>query len=269
MANKTGSGILSKLLIVALSAAAAAMLALYLLQDQMVFPAPKNALDGPLPEGFSVVEISTPDGETLHSFFHPPQEGEATIIVFHGNADLASWQLGRGKKLADANFGVLLAEYRGYGESTGSASETGLFMDAEASYEFIRSKTSGPIGINAHSLGTGVALSLATRRDVFALVLDAPYDSILAIAKARFPFIPVGPFLRHPFRSDLLIPEIDKPILILHGTDDPVVPMSHARNLQKLGGDNISFVEFEGAGHQLTGFGSVEHAIEFFRSRLP
>ena len=95
------------------------------------------------------------------------RKGEATILVFHGNADAAIRQTKKGRALAEEGFGVLLVEYRGYPGSTGTPSETGLYADGRAAYDFVFRQREQLIGLYAHSLGTGVAVKLATERDVF------------------------------------------------------------------------------------------------------
>lgn len=247
---------------------AALTVSLTLLQERIIFPAPGNVLAGELPEEFEAVAIETADGERLAAFFHPPEPGEAAIIVFHGNADLAVWQLGRGRALAAAGFGVLLAEYRGYGASSGSPSETGLLEDARVSHRFVRSRHEGPIGVIGHSLGSGPASALAEAGDVAALLLEAPFVSVLDLAREQFPFLPVTWLLRHPFRNDQRLAKIKAPVLIVHGTRDRVVPFEHGRRLAALGGDNTRFEAIEGAGHQLVGHGSTGRAIAFFKEHM-
>ncbi len=117
---------------------------LYVLQDRMIFPAPNLERMPDPPAGFSEVTIETPDGETLFGLFRPPCSGRPTIIVFHGNGDAAAFQHAKADALTRSGFGVLLAEYRGYPGSTGSPSEAGLYIDATAAYDFVRTRTPAP-----------------------------------------------------------------------------------------------------------------------------
>jgi len=195
---------------------------LYVLQDRMIFPAPNLERMPDPPAGFSEVTIETPDGETPFGLFRPPCSGRPTIIVFHGNGDAAAFQHAKADALTRSGFGVLLAEYRGYPGSTGSPSEAGLYIDATAAYDFVRTRTPGPVGAYGHSLGAAVAIHLASVRDLYALVLESPFDSLLAVARRHYPWVPaIGKLLKHPFRSDQVISDITAPILILYGADDP------------------------------------------------
>jgi len=239
-------------------------------QEGMIFPAPDTTVVKLTTPGFSEVPIETSDGETLQAFWHAPDSGKPAVIVFHGNGDAALYQQPKGEIMANAGFGVLLAEYRGYGGSTGSPSESGLHLDALASYDFVDRQTDAPIGIYAHSLGTGAAVELALKRETFALVLESPFDSLQAVAQEKLPWIPMGLLLKHPFRSDERIGKIGAPILIIHGNKDSVVPFEHGKRLANLAKAGTRFIEIEGAGHNdIISFGTIPKAMEFFLQNMP
>lgn len=245
---------------------------LYFLQESMIFPAPafdQQATASMASEGLKPVSIATPDGETLKAFFYPSKTKQAIILVFHGNGDAAAYQQIKAKTLINAGFGVLLVEYRGYGGSTGRPTQTGLIIDAKASYDFVRKMSDLPIGLYAHSLGTGVAIKLANQRKVFSLVLESAFDSLLAVAQKSMPWVPMQLLLKHKFRSDQIIGKIKVPILFLHGSKDNIIPIKRARKLAKLAPPNSRFVEINGAGHNdLAEFGTVGKAVEFFSEIL-
>ena len=241
--------------------------ALFLLQDRMIFPAPA----GPEPwaEGASeLARIETSDGENLVALWHPPEPGEATILFLHGNGTAIAMMTPVIDELAAAGFGVLMPAWRGYPGSSGKPSEAGLLLDAEAAYSFVEKRTDGPIALYGQSLGSGVAVHLAGVREVAAVVLEAPYDSVLAVARARTPFVPVGALLRHSFRSDERIGKVTAPILIHHGTDDAVIPITHGRALHAAAkGSRLN--EVEGATHFNIGALTLSDTIAFLREVLP
>lgn len=242
---------------------------LYFAQDGMIFPAPaaqKRSIEG---TDFLETKIPTPDGEILYALEHKAEPGEATIILFHGNGGTASSYLDKGAAWINAGFGALLVEYRGYPKSTGAASEAGLYIDAIAAYDYVANRGAEDIAIYGHSLGTGVATNLATQKEIFALVLEAPFDSLMAVASARYPFVPVSTLLRHKFRSDQIIQNVSAPILILHGDKDRTVPISHGRKLLSLAPEATEFIELKGAGHgNLNEFGGNVLAIDFLKAAL-
>ena len=248
---------------------------LYIAQDSMIFPAPEMGVTNAGDAIFEQIEITTPDGERLFALHHKtdvnsPSNPPATIIVLHGNRGSAFGQKRRGRILADAGFGVLLLEYRGYPGSTGIASENGLFIDAKAGFDYLSNQGVRNIGLYAHSLGTGVATYLASERKTFAIVLEAPFDALVNVAAKRYPWVPVYPLTKHKFRSDQYIAEINAPILIMHGDQDRTVPIEHGRRLAELAPKaTTEFITFEGLGHGcFSGIGAEKLAIQFFNSAL-
>lgn len=258
-----------KLVVTTFIVASGLVIVLYLNQNRLIFPAPSGIQPQAIHPSFKTVSISTPDGETLFALHHPAEVNEATILVFHGNGDAALFQQPKGLSLAQAGFGVLLVEYRGYPGSTGKPSEKGLLIDGLAAFDFIRSGNGGAIGVYASSLGTGIAIPLAAERDVFAMVLESPFDSIQAIAQNAFPWIPMSLLLKHKFRSDDVIGRVDTPLLLIHGSADSVIPIEHGKALFDLAPKGSRFMEVPGAGHNnLSLFGTTDAAIRFFRETL-
>lgn len=261
--------ILKSLIAILVAAYLAATGYLYFFQDGMIFPAPNDQIGVEADENFAQIEIRTPDGERLFALHHPSQHGEATIIVFHGNGDAAIHQKPRGQKLIDAGFGVLLAEYRGYPGSTGTASETGLFTDAQAIYDYLLEQRLQKVGLYGHSLGSGVSTYLASRRDVFALVLEGPFDALAAVAADRYPWMPVWQLIKHKFQSDIYIKDLNAKILIMHGSLDTTVPIKYGRRLLEAAPEGTEFFEFKRGHHSdLESLGSEEKAVEFFKQAL-
>jgi len=244
--------------------------AMYFLQGKLIFPAPDIIPPNSPVGSFSPVEIETPDGVRLRAWAHPAEGDEASILVFHGNADAAVYQVrGKGEALVAAGFGVLLVEYRGYGGSSGSPSEVGLIRDGLASYDYVRRQSASPIGLYAHSLGTAVAIPVAASRDVFAVALESPMTSILDVARYRMGWVPLDGLMKYPFRSDLLIGSVRAPLFILHGTDDKVIPFSLGDRLAAMAPPGTRFMAIDSAGHNnLASFGTTGLAIEFFKETL-
>lgn len=242
---------------------------LYFSQDKLIFPVRPSDTENAPDENFEKVLIKTPDGETIFGLHHPSEPGEATIIVFHGNASSAVRQKRRGARLIKDGFGVLLAGYRGYPGSSGEPSETGLFIDASAAYDFIQAEREQPIALYGHSLGTGVATYLATQRDVFAMVLEAPFNSVAAVAADRYPWVPVLALIKHDFQSDEHIKNITAPILIMHGDNDDTIPLEYGKRLYVNAPEGTEFVVIKGLGHGgFWRFGSEDRAVEFINDAL-
>lgn len=225
---------------------------LYVGQRGLVFPAPQgvaSAAEAGL-EGFADVVIETEDGERLRAFFRAPEPGRVLTIYFHGNAGSKIQRAPRGRVLAEDGRGVLLLAYRGYSGSTGRPSEAGLLEDGRAAYRFARAHAEPDrIVLYGESLGTGVAVPLAAEVPVAGVILDAPFTAAVDLARRAYPFVPVDLLMRDPFRSIDRIGEIEAPILILHGTADPVTPFAHAERLYAAAPEPKRLVVLEGEGH--------------------
>jgi fermentation-respiration switch protein FrsA (DUF1100 family) len=201
------------------------------------------------------LRLKTEDGESLLAWRIPPAPGRPLILYFHGNAGGLDLRVERFRAMAQAGIGVLAIEYRGYASSTGSPSERGLKLDGEAVYAAaiacgVKPECIVPLG---ESLGSGVAIALATRHKVGALVLDSPYSSIADVAAATYWFVPVRALLRDPFRNELLIGSVTAPTLIVHGTKDAVVPIRFGEKLFGLANPPKDFWRVDGAAHLAMG----------------
>jgi uncharacterized protein len=201
------------------------------------------------------LRLKTDDGETLLAWSFPPAPERPLVLYFHGNAGGLDLRAERFRVIAEAGMGLLAIEYRGYASSTGSPSEGGLKLDGEAAYAAAIASGVAPQRIVAlgESLGSGVAVALAARHKVGALVLDSPYSSIADVAAATYWFVPVRALLRDPFRNELLIGSVEAPTLIVHGTKDAVVPIRFGEKLFGLANPPKEFWRVEGAAHLAMG----------------
>ena len=176
-------------------------------------------------QGFEDVTIKTSDGETLIAYYKPSSQGQPTVLYFHGNADRPNSRQERKALLASEGRGVLYLSFRGFSGSTGAPSEAGLRLDAEAAYAWLAARVSSQsIVLYGESLGTGVAVDLAGRVPVKAVVLDAPYTSTADVALKHYPFLPVHWLMHDQYPSLARIGKLTAPLLILHGTQDQTVP---------------------------------------------
>jgi pimeloyl-ACP methyl ester carboxylesterase len=130
--------------------------------------------------------------------------------------------------------------YRGYGDSHGQPGERQMIADGEMLFEWLiahRRVDPVRVAVVGRSLGSGVAMQVAARRPVAAVTLITPYDSVLSMARRRFPGMPVGFFLRHRFESDKAAEKVRAPTLVLRAETDDVVPSLHTDSLvARLGG---------------------------------
>jgi uncharacterized protein len=230
---------------------------LYVAQDSIIF------MRRPLDDGMRAtlfkaypdareVHLATRTGPKLHGWFLRNSDAQAApvLIYFGGNAEEVTGFALDAAELAGVS--LALFNYRGYGASGGTPSEAALYEDALAIYDFVASQPGvDPKRIIAmgRSLGSGVATYLAAQRQVSAVVLVTPYDSLGAVAQAAYPYVLVGPLLRHPFDSLARAPRIEAPMLALVAANDTVIPPAHAGRLVAAWKGPASAVVLDRAGH--------------------
>jgi pimeloyl-ACP methyl ester carboxylesterase len=188
---------------------------LYLMQDRLLYLRTTEA-DQP---AAGVVRLER--GEATLKIWELHREQRAAVIYFGGNAEEVSANL-IGFAAAFPDRAVYLVNYRGYGGSTGSPSESALLADAEAIYDWV-SAHHDRIAVMGRSLGSGVATALATRRPLERLILITPYDSIANVAADHFSWLPVRRLLRDRYDSLARIGMVRVPVLAMVAEHDEVV----------------------------------------------
>ncbi|MCA1374561.1 MULTISPECIES: alpha/beta fold hydrolase [Bradyrhizobium] len=254
--------------IVLLTVYCAGLLVLYVRQREMLFPIPPAGRTAPdaagLPEAQEHV-LTTSDGEQVIVWHVPAKPGRSVILYFHGNGDFLAGRVGRFKAMTADGTGLVALSYRGYGGSSGMPSEQGLLRDAAAAYAFTTARYAAErIVAWGFSLGTGVAVALASEHRVGKLILEAPYTSTADIAASSFRFVPVRLLMRDPFHSDQRMSRVTVPLLIMHGTNDLVISIVFGERLFALAREPKRFVRIEGGGHDdLDQYGAIETARGF------
>jgi len=233
----------------------------------------------PLPTGLPVnpVALTTPEGVHLAAWsIVPPVETARWILVFHGNAGNLGTP-GRpehDRQLHDLGFGVFALDYRGYGDSDGTPSESGLYIDARTAYDYltsVRGVRPERIVIYGHSLGAAVAIELATRVPAGGLIVEGAFTSAPDRGAEVYPFVPVRLIARNRFPSLERVPRLRMPLLVVHGRDDQTIPIAHGRRLFAAAPQPKFFLEVAG-GHDdayTIGAREYEEGIRRFVATLP
>src|ERR1700728_1397814 len=226
---------------------------LYFTQRSLMY-FPDTAHVTPEQAGLSHVEevpLTTADGAHITVWHAPPVEGKPVVLYFHGNGGALHYRVARFQKLIEDGIGLVALEYRGYGGNSGSPSEAGLIADSEAAYAFAAARYStSQIVVWGESLGTGVAVALASEKPVGRAILEAPFTSAAAVAKKQYWFMPVGLLMKDQFHSDERIGKITAPLLILHGFKDHVVPFAMGQQLFELAHQPKYIVKFLDGDHE-------------------
>lgn len=174
------------------------------------------------------------DGVELLAWYRPAAGNPTPVLLyFHGNAGHIGHRADRVLPYLEAGLGVLLVEYSGYGGNPGRPTEPGLYADARAAIDFLAQQGIGPdrMLFYGESLGTAIAVQMAVERGCAALVLEAPFTSIGAVAQSRYWMFPVRALVRDKFDSLSKIPRVTSPLFVMHGERDRVVPIRFGREL--------------------------------------
>lgn len=217
----------------------------YLFQDQFIFQSKTLTTDYvfKFDQEFEEQFVATEDGNKIHSILFSTQlPSKGLILYFHGNADnLQRW----GKYAIDftsLGYDVLMVDYRGYGKSTGSPTEDILYADAHQVLKWAQLNIPHTkLVIYGRSLGSAVASHLATVVEPDLLILDTPFDELSGALYTMSS--------RYHFSNKAFLTNVKCKTIIVHGTDDWVVPLSSAQKLKPLLKAGDQFVIIEGGGH--------------------
>ena len=153
------------------------------------------------------------------------------LIYFGGNAEDVSLQLKRFVRIWPHR-ALYLVHYRGWGSSGGKPKEIDLMADALAVFDHVKA-THDDVAVIGRSLGTGVAVRVASERPVSALVLVTPYDSITKVARDQMPFwLPVNWLLKDRWESVLAAPAVTAPTTVIQAGRDTVIGAARTEALQ-------------------------------------
>lgn len=219
-------------------------------------------------EGSQKIDLQTPDGETLATWYVAPKPGKPVFLFLHGKGGGLQKKKWRWQRIRRQGHGILAISYRGYPCSSGAPSEAGLITDARTAYNWLlRKHKPEQIIVHGLSLGTGVGVALATQVKVLALILEAPYTAVVDVAAERYPFAPVHWLMTDTFLSRERIAHVKAPVLIAHGTRDTVIPFYHGERLFALANEPKTFVRMPGSDHStLVRDGLYKHIWKFLGS---
>lgn len=247
---------LLNLSITAVIAYAVLLLLLFFAQSRLIYFPESDLIATPEQVGltYESVEITTTDNETLHGWFVPAPAANAdkgTVLFFHGNAGNISHRINYLAMLAELGYATFIFDYRGYGRSSGSPSESGTYLDAQAAWRYLtetKGIPSGRVVLFGESLGGAVAAWLAAREKPGALVLASTFTSVPDVAAKIYPFLPVRLLSRFEYNTLQYLRSVTCPVFVAHSPQDEIVPFAHGRALFQVAPEPKQFLELQG-GH--------------------
>ena len=198
------------------------------------------------------LELTTDDGERLHGWWIDRRAAaRGSVLLCHGNAGNVGDRVAHADALTRVGFDVLLFDYRGYGSSSGRPDEQGTYRDARAALRCLLSRAGvdpARVLYLGESLGGAVALELALEHPPAGLILLSAFTSVRDMARIHYGLLPTA-IVPDAYPSLRLIADLRAPLLVLHGEDDMIVPVEHARALYHAAPDPKRLRIVRGAGH--------------------
>lgn len=233
------------------------VLLVYFNQTRLVYFPEKQLGNTPKGVGldYASVNIATGDGETLHGWWVPVSDAKGTVLFFHGNAGNISHRINYLTMFKQLGYNTLLFDYRGYGQSSGTPSESGTYLDAQAAWRYlIETQGIAPdhIVLFGESLGGAMAAWLAAREQPGLLVLASTFTSLADLGAEIYPFLPVRWINRFEYNTQESLQSVTCPVIIAHSSQDDVIPFRHGQRLFQAAPEPKQFLTLEGTHN--TGF---------------
>lgn len=235
----------------------ALVLLVYFIQPRLVYFPDRQLSNTPEAVGldYTAVSIAASDGLTLHGWWMSVPDAKGTVLFFHGNAGNISHRINYLTMFRRLGYNTLLFDYRGYGQSSGTPSESGTYLDAQAAWRYLTATQGiapGRIVLFGESLGGAVAAWLAAREEPGLLVLASTFTSVPDLAAEIYPFLPVRWISRFDYNTLQSLQSVNCPVFIAHSPHDEIIPFEHGQRLFQAVTGAKQFLPLDG-GHN-TGF---------------
>jgi len=218
------------------------------------------------------VNFATADNVKLNAWFIPAEAAKGVILFCHGNAGNISHRLETIDIFHRLGYSTFIFDYRGYGQSEGTPSESGTYLDVEAAWDYLVIQENirpSQIIVFGRSLGGVIAAWLSSRREPRACILESAFTSAKDMAADLYPFFPGRLLCRFHYDAEAAVRKIKRPLLIIHSTDDDIVPFSHGRRLFAAAHEPKTFLQISGNHNEgfLLSAGRYETGLEDFLNK--
>jgi abhydrolase domain-containing protein 17 len=214
----------------------------YFFGDRQLFqPQPVTYRDTP-----DIIKLAAPNSQTISALYLPAPAAQYTLLYSHGNAQDLGDIRPILEELRSLKLNVLAYDYRGYGTSQGQPSEANAYQDIQTAYRFLTEQKQikgDRIILLGQSIGSGPSVFLATRQPIAGLILQSGFVSAFRVV-VPFPLLPFDKFLNRD-----RLAQVHAPVLIVHGTQDRVIPFWHSQSLYAAANQPKTLLPIQGADH--------------------
>ena len=208
---------------------------LYFYQRNLLYHPNENNYSGDnLTVEIEKIKIPTSDNLQLNGWFHEKNLSEyKTIIYFHGNAGTLDNRIHKLNHFKDMDINFLIIAWRGFSGNKGKPTEDGLYTDGKSAISWVLKQgvKEKNIVLYGESLGTGIVSEIAQNKNFAGVILETPFTSMVDAAKKFYPYIPINLLLKDKYENEKKVPNIDIPVMIMHGEKDTIVPFSMGKKI--------------------------------------
>jgi len=188
------------------------------------------------------------DKTKLHAWYIPKEDADTTLLFFHGNGGNISHRLDSIKIFNSLGMNVFIFDYRGYGNSEGSANEQNTYDDARSAWDYLL-KNKGikaeNIIIFGRSLGGAIAANLGSTLKPKGIILESTFTTVKEFASEAYPFVPEA-LIHFNYETTKYLKEINYPVLVIHSENDNIIPFKYGEALFKNANEPKTFVKIRG-----------------------
>lgn len=205
---------------------------LYFIQNSLLFyPDPRyHAPTGEMATEFAENVLQAADGNSIMTWYHQGDKEKPAVLFLHGNAGQIATFAADLFPLTKAGYGVLMVEYRGFGNTKGNISQKTEVQDITRAYDWLQAQGYPKIIVYGYSFGTAFTCALTEARQPDGLILTAPFSALdKLVSEKPFPFAEY--VLKDTYKSVDYLKKYTGPLLIIHGKKDTLIPVHHAQIL--------------------------------------
>lgn len=231
------------------------LILLFIMQSKLVYFPSREIICTPtdIRLKYEDLTIETSDGLKLNAWFIPAESATGTALFCHGNGGNICYSLDVVETLNKLKLNVLLFDYRGYGKSEGSPTETGTYIDAETAYQYLLKDKNVPekeIIVIGRSLGAAIAANLAKNHKPRLLVLESGFSSTADVAAKQYPIFPVRLLCRYKYKTADYVKDLKCPLLVIHSPEDEIIPYSNGKKIFNSAKAPKEFLEIRGSHNE-------------------
>ena len=248
------------------------ILFVYFYQRSLLYnPSENNYLNDKINFNYKEIFIETDKKIKLKSWFiEKDLKNFKTILFFHGNAGNLFNRVYKLNELNKLDLNILIISWRGFSGNKGKPTEKNLYHDAQEAVKWLKAQglDNKNIILYGESLGTSIAIELASKNNFGGIILESPFTSMADTAKIYYPYLPVNLLLRDRYDSKSKIADIKTPILIMHGKMDNIVPQKMGLELfEKANNPKFSYFP-ENDDHMMEYNSQLLNKIKLFISKI-